>query len=46
MEKDVRGQTFIGKIGPCSLGSRHSKATNGILWCAKTVEYAYGLYET
>lgn len=46
MEKSVRGQNFTGKIAPYSLGSGHSKTTNGVFWCAKTVEYAYGLYET
>lgn len=45
-KKCQRTNNFTGKIAPYSLGSGHSKATNGVFWCAKTVEYAYGLYET
>lgn len=41
-----RTNNFIGKIASCSLGSGCSKTTNDIFWCARTVEYAYGLYET
>lgn len=44
-KKCQRTNNFSGEISSCSLGSGHSKTTNSIFWCAKTVEYASGLNE-
>lgn len=36
-KKSQRTNNFIGEISPCSLGSGHSKTTNGVFWCGRTL---------
>lgn len=44
-KKCHRANNFFGEIALCFLDSGHSKTTNSIFWCARTVEYASGLNE-